>query len=99
MLLNLKDNFNRSLRVQLSLNTPPSLGSFKRRPQLRGEATSKLSISGGNEASLEGLATPPNGHGEFVRRLRRETITFSALHVRLYGGFPIGFSESGICLI
>ena len=75
---------------------PPSLGSFERRPQLCGEAASKLSISGGNEASLEGLATPPNGHGELVRRLRRETITFSALHVRLYRGFPIGFSGSGI---
>ena len=74
------------------------MGSFERRPQLRGEAASKLSISGGNEASLEGLATPPNGQRELVRRLRRETINFSALHIRLYRGFPIGFSGSGFAL-
>ena len=74
------------------------MGSFERCRQLRGEAASKLSISGGNKASLEGLATPPNGQRELVRRLRRETINFSALHIRLYRGFPIGFSGSGFAL-
>ena len=74
------------------------MGSFERRPQLRGEAASKLSISGGTEASLEGLATPPNGQRELVRRLRRETINFSELHIRLHRGFPIGFLGSGFAL-
>ena len=44
------------------------------------------------------LASSPNGQRELVRRLRRETINFSALYIRLYRGFPIGFAGSGFAL-